>query len=102
MIIYKHEYSPYDGEIRTYEINVEEKPKTYIVTKKYEGGWESRISKDAIGTLDGSYIIKTFSLSRDTKDFAKLLIAKTDERIIKLEAEIQKAQNEKKKLLKLL
>lgn len=102
MIIYKHEYSHYDGKIRTYEINVEEKPKTYIVTKKCKGVWESRIYKYAIGALYGSYDIKTYSLSRDTKDFVKLLISKADARIIELEAEIQKAKNEKKNLLNLL
>lgn len=102
MIIYKHEYSPYSGRIATYEVNVEEKPKTYVAIGKNKGVWESRISKDAIGVLDGSYTVKTFSLSADTKDFVKLLISRTESKISKLEAEIQKAQGEKEELLKLL
>lgn len=102
MIIYKHEYSPYNGRITTYEVNVEEKPKTYVAIGKNEGVWESRISKDAIGFLDGSYTVKTFSLSADTTDFVKLLIARSESKISKLETEIQILQREKEELLKLL
>ena len=102
MIIYKHEYSPYSGKIATYEVNVEEKPKTYVVIGKRKGVWESRVSKDAIDVLDGSYTVKTFSLSADTKYFVKLLITRAESKISKLEREIQKAQSEKEELLKLL
>ena len=102
MIIYKHEYSPYSGRIATYEVNVEEKPKTYVVIGKHKGVWESRVSKDAIGVLDGNYTVKTFSLSEDTTDFVKLLIARAESKISKFEMEIQKAKSEKEELLKLL
>ena len=102
MIIYKHEYSPYSGKIATYEVNVEEKPKTYVVIGKCKGVWESRVSKDAIGVLDGNYKVKTFSLSADTADFVKMLIARAENKISRFETEIQKAQIEKEELLKLL
>ena len=102
MIIYKHEYLPYSGRIATYEVNVEEKPKTYVVIGKNKGVWESRVSKDAIGFLVGSYTLKTFSLSADTSDFVKLLIVRAENKISKFETEIQKAKREKEELLKLL
>lgn len=102
MIIYKHEYSSYNGKITTYEIEVEEKPKSYVVTGKPRGVWESRILKESIGVLDGDWYVKTFSLSADKTDFVKLLISRTDSKIQALENEIAKKKNEKQNLLTFL
>lgn len=73
MIIYEFERTSLAGKLfEIHEIEVEEKPKTYI-------GKYTRISKDDIGKLSSHYGNRMYSLSNDPKPYIeaiKELIAK--------------------------
>ena len=102
MKIYKHEYYPSDGKIRTIEIDVEEKPKSYTIIGRKAGVWESRILKEDIGKLDGRYTKKMFTLTDDITEFLKAIIDRVDTHIKYVKEDLEKSANEKSNLLKLI
>lgn len=102
MKIYKHEYSSRDGKIKTFEVNVEEKPKSYTVTGRNAGVWESRILKENIGKLDGIYTKKMYTLTADTTEFLRAMVDRVETHIKYVKEDLEKSVNEKGYLLKLL
>ena len=102
MKIYKHTYNDYRNEIETVEIEVEEKPKTYVVIGRQKGVWESRISKDDIDKLDRHWDRKMFTLSPDKKPYINSLIADNENEINRLKDNLEKAKQRKNILSELL
>lgn len=101
MKMYKHEYDSYKQKVNTYEIEVEEKPKTYIVTQNVKGAWESRIFKTDIDKLEGRLTPKMFSLTPDPTPFIKALIEHEEFRIKTLKEQLNKVVANKTILLKI-
>lgn len=102
MKIYKLEYNSWNNRLAVCEIEAEEKPKTYVFTKKDRCVWEERISKEDVGKLLCRYGYKMFSLHSDTSEFLKLLIEQKEKNIHNLEQNLQRAREEKEKIQKLL
>ena len=55
MKIYKHTFNYFRNVVETVEIEVEEKPKTYVIVGRQKGVWECRVSKDDIDKLDRNW-----------------------------------------------
>lgn len=87
MKAYKHKYDPYTKKVETIEFEVEEKPKTYVVTSKTFGVWASRIRKDEFGYFDSSNN-SMYSFSPDATEYIKTFIDREKQRISILEIEI--------------
>lgn len=102
MKIYKHSFNDFRNEIETVEIEVEEKPKTYVVVKSQKGVWESRINKNDIGVLSRNWTKAMFSLTPDRKPYINALIADTENNIKNMENSLDKALKRKYIYLELL
>ena len=102
MVIYKHTFNDFRNEIETVEIEVEEKPKTYVVVGRQKGVWESRVSKDDIDKLDRHWVRKMFTLSPDRKPYINSLIADKENEINQLKDRLEKAEQRKNILAELL
>ena len=99
MKIYRHTFNDFRNVVETVEIEVEEKPKTYVVVK---GTWEGRINKDDIDKLDGHWNRKMFTLSPDKKPYINSLIADKENEINQLKEKLKKAEQRKNILAELL
>lgn len=102
MKIYKHTFNDFRNVVETVEIEVEEKPKTYVVVGRQEGVWESRVSKDDIDKLDRHWNRKMFTLSPDRKPYINSLIADKENEINQLKDRLEKAEQRKNILAELL
>lgn len=102
MKIYKHKFNDFKNVVETVEIEVEEKPKTYVVVGRQKGVWESRINKDAINKLDINWGKTMFTLSPDKKTYINSLIADKESEINQLKDRIVKAEQRKNILAELL
>ena len=102
MKIYKHEYDSYKKEIKVYEVEVIEKPKTFIIEKRQAGVWESRISKEDINKLECRYGIKMYALSPVKEEFIKAIIQKKEANIQQHEKRLKEMVEEKEVLQKML
>ena len=102
MKIYKHSFNDYKNEIETVEIEVEEKPKTYVVKSTVRGVWERQISKNDIDVLGRHWDKKMFSLVPDKKHYINALIADKEKDINGLKSRLEKAVEMKTVFLKLL
>ena len=102
MKIYKHTFNDFRNVVETVEIEVEEKPKTYVVVGRQKGVWESRVSKDDIGKLDRHWDRKMFMLSPDKKPYINSLIADNENKIKQLKDSLEKAKKIKNILAELL
>lgn len=100
MKIYKHTFNDFRNVVETVEIEVEEKPKTYVVVGR--GVWESRVSKDDIDKLDRHWDRKMFTLSPDKKPYINSLIADKENEINRLKDKLEKAEQRKNILAELL
>lgn len=87
MKAYKHKYDPYKKKVETIEFEVEEKPKTYVVTSETFGVWASRIRKDEFGYFDSSNN-SMYSFSPDATEYIEKFIHRVRKRIERLEKEI--------------
>ena len=92
MKIYKHTFNDFRNVVETVEIEVEEKPKTYVVVGRQKGVWESRVSKDDIDKLDKHWDRKMFTLSPDKKPYINSLIADKENEIKQLKDRLEKAE----------
>ena len=102
MKIYKHTFNDFRNVIETVEIEVEEKPKTYVVVSRQRGVWESRVSKDDIGKLDRHWDRKMFTLSPGRKPYISSLIDDKENEINQLKDRLEKAEQRKNILAELL
>lgn len=102
MKIYKHEYNSFKKRVETIEIEVEEKPKTYVVTERVKGVWETRIHKEEIDKLCGRYGYRIFTFTPDTTGFINAIIQSKECCIKNLKERLQCNEEEKTILLKLL
>lgn len=102
MKIYKHTFDDFRNVVKTVEIEVEEKPKTYVVVGRQKGVWESRVSKDDIDKLDRNLDIKMFTLSPDKKPYINSLIADAENKINRLKDNIEETEQRKNILVELL
>ena len=102
MKIYKHTFNDFRNVVETLEIEVEEKPKTYVVVGRQKGVWESRVSKDDIGKLDRYWDRKMFMLSPDKKPYINSLIADKENEINRLRSALEKAIERKDLFTELL
>ena len=102
MKIYKHTFNDFRNVVETVEIEVEEKPKTYVVVSGQKGVWESRISKDDIDKLDRHWDRKMFTLYPDRKSYINSLIADKENEINRLKDSLEKAEQRKNILVELL
>ena len=100
--IYKHTFNDFRNVVETVEIEVEEKPKTYVVVGRQKGVWESRVSKDDIDKLDIHWDRKMFTLSPDKKPYINSLIADNENEINRLKDNLEKAKQRKNILVELL
>ena len=100
--IYKHTFNNFRNVVETVEVEVEEKPKTYVVIGRQKGVWESRVSKDDIGKLDRHWDRKMFMLSPDKKPYINSLIADKEKEIKRLKDSLEKAEQIKNILAELL
>ena len=100
--IYKHTFNDFRNVVETVEIEVEEKPKTYVVVGRQKGVWESRVSKDDIDKLDRNWDRKMFTLSADRKPYINSLIADNENKIKQLKDSLEKAKKTKNILAELL
>lgn len=102
MKIYKHTFNDFRNVVETIEIEVEEKPKTYVVVGRQKGACESRINKDDIDKLDRHWNRKMFTLSPDIKPYINSLIADKENEINRLKDKLEKAEQRKNILAELL
>ena len=102
MKIYKHTFNDFRNVVETIEIEVEEKPKTYVVIGRQSGVWESRISKDDIDKLDRHWGRKMFTLLPDRKAYINSLIADVNNEINRLKDNLEKAEQRKNMFVELL
>ena len=102
MKIYKHTFNDFRNVVETVEIEVEEKPKTYVVVGRQKGVWESRVSKDDINKLDINWGKKMFTLSPDRKVYINSLITDKENEIKQLKNRLEKAEQRKNILAELL
>ena len=100
--IYKHTFKDFRNVVETVEIEVEEKPKIYVVVGRQKGVWESRVSKDDIDKLDRHWDRKMFTLSPDRKPYINSLIADNENEINRLKDNLEKAKQRKNILAELL
>ena len=100
--IYKHTFNDFRNVVETVEIEVKEKPKTYVVVGRQKGVLESRISKDDIGKLDRHWNRKMFMLSPDKKPYINYLIADKENEINRLRSALEKAIERKDLFAELL
>lgn len=69
-------YSFWGNKFSCREADVEEKPKTYIITEKSEFGYKGqRIRKDEIGVLSGYSLDKVILTEKDKKKAVEMLIS---------------------------
>lgn len=87
MKAYKHKYDPYTKKVETIEFEVEEKPKTYVVTSKTMGIWDLRIKKDRFGVLE-KFDNSMYSFSPDLTEYIEKFIHRERKRIESLEKDI--------------
>lgn len=87
MKAYKHKYDPYTKKVETIEFEVEEKPKTYVVTSKTFGIWSTRIRKDEFGCFDRTNN-SMYSFSPDAAEYIEKFIHRERKIIENLEKEI--------------
>ena len=99
--IYKHEYNSCKNTVDVYVIEAEEKPKTYIFKNSPRWVWETKIHKDEIGKLIGRCGYRMFSLSPDSSELLKLMIAHKEKHIEAIKKSLEKAKEEKKVFEKL-
>ncbi len=92
MIIYKfttwscwNEKNPL---FRVEEIEVEEKPKTYVNNKLH-----SRINKDEINKLDTSFGYQMYCLDNNPETYIKAVIESKTKKVERLEKELQDEKN---------
>ena len=72
-------YRLWGGKFSCGEVEAEEKPKTYIVTKGFEFGYEGqRIRKDEIGVLSGYGRNTVILKEKDKKKAVEMLISRQD------------------------
>lgn len=102
MKIYKHTFNDFRNVVETVEIEVEEKPKTYVVVGRQKGVLESRVSKDDIGKLDRHWDRKMFMLSPDKKPYINYLIADKENEINRLRSALEQAIERKELFTELL
>lgn len=102
MKIYKHTFSEFRNVIETVEIEVEEKPKTYVVVDKQRSVYQSRINKDDIDKLGINWSKTMFTLSPDRKAYINSLITAKEYEIKRLKNKIEKAEQRKNTLVELL
>ena len=102
MKIYKHTFNDFRNVVETVEIEVEEKPKTYVIVGRQKGVWESRVSKDDIDKLDRHWDRKMFTLSPNRKPYINSLIADKENEIKRLKDSLEKAKKRKNILDELL
>lgn len=102
MKIYRHTFNDFRNVVETVEIEVEEKPKTYVVVGRQKGVWESRVRKDDIGKLDSHWDREMFTLSPDRKPYINSLIADKENEINRLKDNLEKAEQRKNILAELL
>ena len=102
MKIYKHTFNDFRNVVETVEIEVEEKPKTYVIVGRQKGVWESRVSKDDIDKLDRHWDRKMFTLSPNRKPYINSLIADKENEIKRLKDSLEKAEQRKNILDELL
>lgn len=70
-------YSFWGNKFSCREADVEEKPKTYIITEESEFGYKGqRIRKDEIGVLSGYSRDKVILTEKDKKKAVEMLISK--------------------------
>ena len=100
--IYKLTFDYFRNVVETVEIEVEEKPKTYVVVGRQKGVRESRVSKDDIGKLDRHWDRQMFMLSPDKKPYINSLIADKENEINRLKDSLEKAIEIKDLLAELL
>lgn len=102
MKIYRHTFNEFRNEIETVEIEVEEKPKTYVVVNRQIDVWESRLSKDDIGVFNNRLNHKMFTLTPERKPYIKALIANKEDSINRLKSRLDDAVKMKDFLTELL
>ena len=102
MKIYKHIFNDFRNVVETLEIEVEEKPKTYVVVGRQKGVWESQVSKDDLYKLDMHWGRKMFTLSPDKKPYINCLIADKKNEINRLKDNLEKAIERKDLFTELL
>lgn len=102
MKIYKHTFNTFRNVVETVEIEVEEKPKTYVVIGRQKGIWESRIRKADIDKLDKYWDREMFTLLPDRKAYINSLIADMDSEINRLKDNLEKAEQRKNMFVELL
>jgi hypothetical protein len=102
MKIYKHTFNDFRNVVETVEIEVEEKPKTYVVVGRQKGVWESRVSKDDIDKLERHWDRKMFTLSSDRKPYINALIDDKENEINRLKDNLKKTEQIKNILAELL
>lgn len=91
MKIYKFKFDLYKNEMVMYEVEVEEKPKTYAVMDNPVGIYERHIFKDKIGILDRSCDREMFLLEPDRHRFIQALLDDLDHEINELNSKIDGA-----------
>ena len=96
MKIYAHEKSRYSVKIRTREIEVEEKAKTYLTPDRH------RVFKEDINKLKGGYFQVMYTLTPDNTPFIEALVKEQDTEIENLLKSLKHAEARKTELLKLL
>lgn len=70
-------YRLWGGKFSYGEVDVEEKPKTYIVTKGFEFGYEGQgIRKDEIGVLSGCSRDRVILTEKNKKKAVEMLISR--------------------------
>ena len=94
MKLYKFETTWKEKGFYVEEIEVEEKPKTYILPKHFI---ETRLKKDEIGKLTGCLKNRMYCLENNPKIFIKAMIDRRNNNISSLEKELN---NEKTMLEK--
>lgn len=87
------------------EVDVEEKPKTYIITGEYEFGYKGqRIRKDEIGALSGCNRDTVILTEKDKEKAVKMLISRQGTIVescrVRLEYEEKKLETIKEELEK--
>lgn len=95
MKIYAHETTN-GGNVRTIEIEVEEKAKIYITHNR------CRIFKEDINKLKGGYFKVMYTLTPDNTPFIKALVKEKEFEIENLKRALARAEATKTELLKLL
>lgn len=101
MKLYIHEYNSFTKTINTREVEAEEKPKTYVVSRG-AGVWETRLNKNDVDKIKGQYPLKMYTLTPDPTPFIKELIARKDRNIESYKKRLEHEVETKTILLKIL